>query len=78
MKTIWNDPDKFHLNFEIKKVGEIYEQYKFKKADKETLNAIRRKTAHGLHDSYRLLKLYLETKVMKIDENTKEIIYINI
>lgn len=78
MKTIWNDPDKTELNHYIKLVGEIYEQNQFKIANKETLNLIRRKLATGLHDSYRLLELYLGTKGMKIDENTKEIIYINI
>lgn len=74
MITIWNNPDKSRLNYEIQQVGKIYEQYKFEKADRETLNIIRRVTAHGLHDSYTLLKLYLETKSLTIDENTKEII----
>lgn len=73
MITIWNIPDKSRLNYEIQQVGKIYEQYKFGKADRETLNMIRKVTAHGLHDSYALLKLYLETKGLTIDENTKEI-----
>lgn len=74
MRTIWNDPNKSSLNFEINKVGKIYEQYKFEYADRETLNAIRKETAHGLHDSYRLLELYLETKNLIIDNKTKKII----
>lgn len=74
MRTIWNDPYKGRLNYEIHRVGDIYEQHKFKKADKETLNTIRKETAHGLHDSYLLLKMYLETKGLTINENTKEII----
>ena len=74
MRTIWNDSNKSSLNFEINKVGKIYEQYKFEYADRETLNAIRKETAHGLHDSYILLKMYLETKGLTIDDTTKEII----
>lgn len=74
MRTIWNDPNKSSLNFEIDKVGKIYEQHKFEKADKETLNTIRKETAHGLHDSYLLLKMYLETKGLTVDDTTKEII----
>ncbi len=62
MKTLWNDPDRGKLNYEIHRVGCIYEQHKFKKTDKEILNIIRQETGHGLHDSYLLLKMYLETK----------------
>ena len=78
MKTIWNDPDKTELNNYINKVGKIYERYQFKKVDKEALGLIRKELATGLHDSYVLLQTYLMSKSLTIDENTKEIIYINI
>lgn len=74
MRTMWNDPDKTELNHYIKLVGEIYEKNQFEMADKETLYSIRKKLATGLHDSYVLLKMYLETKGLTIDDTTKEII----
>lgn len=74
MRTMWNDPDKTELNNHINKVGKIYEQYKFERADKEALYLIRKELATGLHDSYVLLKMYLETKGMTIDDETKNII----
>ena len=74
MKTIWNDPDKTELNNYINKVGKIYERYQFKKVDKEALGLIRKELATGLHDSFVLLEMYLTSKSLTINENTKEII----
>ena len=73
MLTKWNNPDKTGLNNCIKKVGEIYEKYKFAKADKDTLFKIRKEIAVGLMEAYYLLEMYLNTKGMTIDKDTKEI-----
>lgn len=74
MLTKWNNPDKTELNNCIKKVGEIYEKYKFTRADRDTLFRIRKEIAVGLMEAHHLLEMYLDTKGMAIDKNTKEII----
>lgn len=65
MKSFWNDKDA--LDFEIKKVKKAYESnpIPITKDTKQTeikdyLNYIRSQTYHGLHDSYKLLRMALE------------------
>ena len=73
METFWHDS--FSLNFEINKVGRVYELYGLTDVSKESLAVIRRETGHGFMDSRKLLELYLERIGMKVDEN-KQIIKI--
>ena len=65
MRTFWDDEDL--LKIEIKRVKELYENNPIpivkdtKPSDiKEYLNYIRNETCHGLHDSYKLLRMALE------------------
>jgi hypothetical protein len=78
MRTIWNDPDTTELHLYIKKVGEVYEQYKFTHADRESLEIIRNNVYVGLMDAKALLDLYLRQKGFKIDGVTKRIVPIKI
>lgn len=78
MRTIWNDPDTTKLHLYIKKVGEVYEQYKFTHADRESLEIIRNNVYVGLMDAKALLDLYLHQKGFKIDGVTKRIVPIKI
>ena len=78
MRTIWNDPDTTKLHLYIKKVGEVYEQYKFTHADRESLEIIRNNVYVGLMDAKALLDLYLRQKGFKIDGVTKRIVPIKI
>lgn len=78
MRTIWNDPDTTELHLYIKKVGEVYEQYKFTHADRESLEIIRNNVYVGLMDAKGLLDLYLRQKGFKIDGVTKRIVPIKI
>ena len=74
MRTIWNDPDTTKLHLYIEKVGEVYEQYKFTHADRESLEIIRNNVYVGLMDAKGLLDLYLRQKGFKIDGVTKRIV----
>ena len=65
MKTFWNDKEV--LDIEIEKVKKAYESNPIpiakdtKQSDiKDYLNYIRSQTFHGLHDSYKLLRMALE------------------
>ena len=65
MKTFWNDKEV--LDIEIEKVKKVYESNPIpiakdtKQSDiKDYLNYIRSQTFHGLHDSYKLLRMALE------------------
>lgn len=78
MRTIWNDPDTTELHLYIEKVGEVYEQYKFTHADRESLEIIRNNVYVGLMDAKALLDLYLRQKGFKIDGVTKRIVPIKI
>lgn len=62
MLNFWNNPNKAELDLKIKQVGEIYEQYKSTKLEKEIITEIRRKVWVGLMDARRLLEIYLDKK----------------
>ena len=67
MLTIWKNPDKTELNLKIKQVGEIYEQLKSTKSEKEIITEIRRKVCVGTMDARKLLKVYLaENKTLTL------------